>query len=83
MVGHAGQRGFGRMAGTESVLAWGQEVILGEVGVELLLYSSLHNFGNGRDDGNGTEIGRFGRIAGLKDRVNEGMLPGCRYVRNR
>ena len=52
-------------------------MIAGHVGVQLLLDHFFYEFGEGRDDGDGTIVGYFGRIAGFVDWVNNGVLPGC------
>ena len=77
VVGYGGERGFGGMTGAETVLGWGKEVVAGHVGIELLLYYFLYDFGEGGDDGNGTIVGRFVSAAGFVDRVNDRVFPGC------
>ena len=47
-----------------------EEMVFRKISVELLVNSSLYNFGDEGVDGDRTEIGWVGRITGLKDRVN-------------
>ena len=64
------------MTRTETVLGWGQEMILGEVIVELLVYSPLYNFGEDGKDGDWPEVGWIRGIAGFVNRIDKGMFPG-------
>ena len=44
------------------------------------MHNFLYNFGDGWDDGDGAEVGCFGRATGFMDGVNNGMLPGGRKL---
>ena len=77
-VGDAREGGLGRVPRTEAMLGWGEEMVGGKVVVELALNCPLHYFGKDWDDRNRTVVGRIGRITGLVDGMDEGMLPGFR-----
>ena len=83
MIGYGYQRGFRRVTRPKTVLCWGEEVVLGQVIVELLMDGPLYNFGDYRNNGNWPEVGWVQRIASFVNRVNEGVFPGLGYIRER
>ena len=80
MVRYGSQRGFGGVTGTKTALVGRQEMVFGQVTVELLVDCSLYDFGDDWDNGDGTVVGRVGWIAGFKDRVHQGVFPGQRNI---
>ena len=80
MIGYGSQCGFSGVTGAKTVLIRRKEVVFGQVGLELLVNSSLYNFCNDRNNGDRTEVGWVGGIPGFKDRMYQGMFPGMRYV---
>ena len=58
-------------------------MVLGKVIVKLLVDGPLYNFGDDWDYGNWPEVGWVRRITGFMDRVNEGVFPGLRNIRER
>ena len=51
-------------------------MIAGHVGEELLLSDFLDYLGEGRDNGNGTEVGWVGGTTGFVDGMDDGVFPG-------
>ena len=63
------------MVCAESVLAWGEEVIDAEVGIELLVDDPFCDFSYRRNDGYRPVVGSFGGPGILLDGMNECHLP--------
>ena len=70
MIGYGYRRGFGRVTRPKSVLILGEDVILGQVIIELLMDGPLYNFGDNRNDGNWPEVGWVRGIAGFVNGMN-------------
>ena len=51
MVGNGGQPGLCVVAGTETVLGWGEEVVGWEIVLELVVDRTFDYFGDHRDNG--------------------------------
>ena len=77
-VSNAREGCLGRVTRAEAMLGWGKEMIRGEVIMELALNRPLHYLGDDGDDGYGAIVRRIGRIAGLVDWMDKGVLPGFR-----
>ena len=58
------------------MLGRGEKMVARKIVIKLPLHESFYYFGKDWDNGDGSEVGRIGRISCFVYRMDDGMFPG-------